>query len=72
MADFTRIIDTWMADPAAYAGVRDNFLKLRYEEDPTLLIDEIVTLANEVAKAKLKRRVFPPANGSNPGFKFLG
>ena len=72
VADFTRIFDTWMADPAAYAGVRDNFLKLRYEEDPTLLIDEIVTLANEVAKAKLKRRVFPPANGSNPGFKFLG
>ncbi len=72
MADFTRIIDQWMADPSAYAGVRGNFLKLRYEEDPTLLIDEIVGLANDVAKAKFKRRAFPPANGSAPGFKFLG
>jgi processive 1,2-diacylglycerol beta-glucosyltransferase len=54
--DFTRIIDNWMADPAAYASVRENFIKLRYEEDPTLLIDELVGLANEVAGEKLARR----------------
>ena len=58
--DFTRLIDTWMADPTAYASVRGNFLKLRYEEDPTVLIDELVTLGNEVARAKLKRWAFPP------------
>jgi processive 1,2-diacylglycerol beta-glucosyltransferase len=63
-ADFERIIDTWMADPAAYATVRENFLKLRYEEDPTVLIDEIVALANEGVGAKLKRRAWPPANGN--------
>ena len=62
-ADFARIIDTWMADPATYARVKENFLKLRYDEDPTLLIDEIVGLANDVAQAKLQRRAFPPANG---------
>jgi len=62
-ADFARIIDTWMADPSTYARVKENFLKLRYDEDPTLLIDEIVELANDVALAKLQRRVFPPANG---------
>ncbi len=62
-ADFARIIDTWMADPATYARVKENFLKLRYDEDPTLLIDEIVALANDVAQAQLQRRVFPPANG---------
>jgi processive 1,2-diacylglycerol beta-glucosyltransferase len=62
-ADFARIIDSWMADPASYAQVKENFLKLRYDEDPTLLIDEIVELANDVAQAKLQRRVFPPANG---------
>ena len=62
-ADFARIIDTWMADPATYARVKENFLKLRYDEDPTLLIDEIVELANDVAQAKLQRRAFPPANG---------
>jgi processive 1,2-diacylglycerol beta-glucosyltransferase len=62
-ADFARIIDTWMADPATYARVKENFLKLRYDEDPTLLIDEIVGLANDVAQAQLQRRAFPPANG---------
>ncbi len=59
-ADFTRIIDKWMADPVVYAATRENFLKLRYEEDPTVLIDEIVTLGNEAAGAKLRRRAFPP------------
>ena len=62
-ADFACIIDTWMADPLAYDRVKENFLKLRYDEDPTLLIDEIVDLANDVAQAKLQRRAFPPANG---------
>ena len=59
-ADFTRLIDTWMADPSSYARVRENFLKLRYEEDPTVIVDELVNLANEVAGARLKRRPFPP------------
>ena len=63
-SDFAWIIDTWMKDPAAYASVRQNFLKLRYEEDPTVLIDELVNLANEVARARLKRRTFPP-DGKN-------
>ncbi len=62
-ADFARMIDMWMADPSTYARVKENFLKLRYDEDPTLLIDEIVGLANDVAQAKLQRRAFPPANG---------
>jgi processive 1,2-diacylglycerol beta-glucosyltransferase len=63
-AAFAAIIDRWMADPASYAHAREDFLALRYEEDPTLVIDELVGLANEVAQAKLKRRVFPPANGN--------
>jgi processive 1,2-diacylglycerol beta-glucosyltransferase len=62
-ADFTAIIDQWMTDPASYEAARDHFLTLRYVEDPTVLIDELVNLANEVEGAKLKRRVFPPANG---------
>jgi len=62
--DFAALIDTWLSQPATYAHVRDEFLRLRYEEDPTLLIEEVVDLANEVAQAKLKRRVFPPANGN--------
>ena len=59
-ADFARIIERWMSDPATYARAREAFLQLRYEEDPTVIIDELVALANEVAGAKLKRRAFPP------------
>ena len=59
-ADFAGIIDHWMADFSAYEQVRDDFRKLRYVEDPTVLIDELVALANEPVRAKLKRRPFPP------------
>jgi processive 1,2-diacylglycerol beta-glucosyltransferase len=59
-SDFEDIVDGWMADPATYTDVRARFLKLRYDEDPTLLIDELVDLGNEVRRAKLKRRAFPP------------
>ena len=65
-ADFEGIIDQWMADSAAYARVREKFLALRYEEDPTVVIDERVNLANEVARAKLKRRPFPPVGADGP------
>jgi len=67
-AEFARIIDTWMAEPTAYRSARENFLKLRYEEDPTVLIDELVNLANEVARARLKRRAFPPTGWSRSPF----
>ena len=62
--DFAEIIDRWMEQPASYAQLRENFLKLRYEEDPTVVIDELVALANEVAGANLGRQTFPPANGN--------
>jgi processive 1,2-diacylglycerol beta-glucosyltransferase len=68
-ADFSRVVDRWMENPASYAKVRENFLKLRYEEDPTLLIEELVGLANEVVGAKLRRQPFPPANGNGNGYK---
>ena len=63
-ADFTRIIDTWMSDPGSYAQVRSHFLRLRHEEDPTIVIEELVGLANAVAGAPLRRRPFPPASGA--------
>lgn len=60
-ADFGRIMDRWLADPTIYSRAREKFLALRYEEDPTMLIDELVELANEVAREKLDRRPFAPA-----------
>ncbi|HEY1107639.1 MAG TPA: glycosyltransferase [Opitutaceae bacterium] len=59
-AGFAKIIDRWMTQPTAYVEERDRFLTLRYEEDPTVVIDELVALGCEVAKVKLKRRPFPP------------
>jgi processive 1,2-diacylglycerol beta-glucosyltransferase len=61
-ADFAGIIGRWLDDPAAYAKAREDFIGLRYDEDPTLVIDELVTLANEVPQASLTRHPFPPAN----------
>ncbi len=59
--DFARLIQTWVQDPSEYERLRDNFLRLRYTDDPTLLIDELVGLGHEVAREELKRLPFPPA-----------
>jgi len=67
-SDFAHLMDRWMGNPAAYDTVRANFLKLRYEEDPTVLIDELVALANEVAGQRpLQRRPFPLATNGASG-----
>ena len=59
-AEFTELINRWITDSAAYQVARDQFLQLRYEEDPTILIDELVALANQAARETLRRRPFPP------------
>jgi len=66
-ADFSVIMDEWISNSEAYAQAREKFLRLRYVEDPTVIIDAVVALANEVVKAKLRRRPFPPANGNGNG-----
>lgn len=66
-ADFRALIDRWMDDPALYARTRERFLALRYEEDPTILIEELVGLANAVARVPLDRQPFPPPNGNGNG-----
>jgi processive 1,2-diacylglycerol beta-glucosyltransferase len=60
-SDFARIIDGWMADPASYQSYRDLFHGLRYEENPTVVIDELVNLAAQVNGTKLPRRPFTAA-----------
>ncbi|HRJ47709.1 MAG TPA: glycosyltransferase [Opitutaceae bacterium] len=67
-AEFAAIMNRWLESPAAYARCRADFLALRYEEDPTLLIEELVGLANEVARVPLKRQPFPPRGGSRSAF----
>lgn len=65
--EFEDIIDRWMSDPKTYQRTLNHFLELRYEEDPTVLIDELVSLANEVACEQPRRKVFPPPNGNGNG-----
>jgi processive 1,2-diacylglycerol beta-glucosyltransferase len=63
-AQFRALIDRWMADRTSYQRLLGNSLQLRYEEDPTVLIDELVGLAQEAAGLKLTRLPFPPPNGN--------
>jgi processive 1,2-diacylglycerol beta-glucosyltransferase len=58
-AQFRGLIERWLADPASYEQLRRNFLQLRYEEDPTVLIEELVGLAQEAAGVRVAR--FPLA-----------
>jgi processive 1,2-diacylglycerol beta-glucosyltransferase len=59
-ADFETIIAAWMGDRSVYDRLRNNFLKLRYEETPTVLITELVDLAQQVAGTSIKPRPFSP------------
>lgn len=62
---FANLIDGWMADRSRYQRLYENTLQLRYEEDPTHLIGELVGLAQEVAAVAVTPRPFPPpANGN--------
>ena len=58
--EFASIVDQWMSDPTAYAKYRSDFLGLRYEEDPTVLIDELVGLAWQAGGGTLNRLPYPP------------
>lgn len=58
--DFDRIIAGWLEDKTSYCRFRDDFLKLRYEEDPTMVITELVDLAQEVSHTRHQPGPFPP------------
>jgi processive 1,2-diacylglycerol beta-glucosyltransferase len=59
-ADLGRVIGRWMADPAEYERMHTDFLKLRYDEDPTLVITELVELAQQVSPVRYEPGPFPP------------
>jgi processive 1,2-diacylglycerol beta-glucosyltransferase len=63
-AQFRALIDRWMADLSIYHRLRSDFLRLRYEEDPTMLIEELAGLGQDAAGVKLARLPFPPPNGN--------
>ncbi len=59
-ADFGHVIGSWMKNRRHYDRLRENFLELRYEEDPTTVIRELVDLAQEASSTGLKPGPFPP------------
>jgi processive 1,2-diacylglycerol beta-glucosyltransferase len=58
--DFAAVIDRWMQDRREYKRMRADFLKLRYEENPVGVIEELVDLAQQASGTKLKPGPFPP------------
>ncbi|AOS44920.1 Processive diacylglycerol beta-glucosyltransferase [Lacunisphaera limnophila] len=58
-ADLGRVVAGWLADRSSYVRFRDDFRNLRYEEDPTLVITELVNLAQEVAHTNHRPGPFP-------------
>jgi processive 1,2-diacylglycerol beta-glucosyltransferase len=66
-AQFRALIDGWMAAPAPYQRLRENFLQLRDEEDPTVLVEELVGLAQDAAHIQKSRPPFPLSNGNGRG-----
>jgi processive 1,2-diacylglycerol beta-glucosyltransferase len=58
--EFGALFDRWAESPREYARLREKFLALRYEENPTIVIRELVDLAQEAAGTRLTARPFPP------------
>jgi processive 1,2-diacylglycerol beta-glucosyltransferase len=59
-ADLGKLVADWLATRSNYDQFRDDFLKLRYEEDPTLVITELVDLAQEASHTEYRPGPFPP------------
>ncbi|MBI5426175.1 MAG: glycosyltransferase [Opitutae bacterium] len=58
--DFAALIKRWQETPQDYRELRERFLSLRYDEEPTTVITELVDLAQQVSGTRLKPRAFPP------------
>jgi len=51
--DLERLLRSWSEDRSAYWSRKERFCNLRYDEDPTVVIKEIVELAREAASAEV-------------------
>lgn len=57
--DFVSMIDGWMTNRGEYDRYRRDFLALRYDANPTLVIEELVSLGEEAAGTRATRHPFP-------------
>jgi len=62
--EFEALLSRWLSPADGFEAYREAFVRLRYEEDPTILIEELVGLGQEAAGCRLSRRPFPPTNGN--------
>lgn len=58
--DFGALIARWMGSARYHPELRQTFRALRYEEDPTTVVTELVDLAASAAAVNLRPRSFPP------------
>lgn len=59
------LLARWLSPADGFDAYRAAFVQLRYEEDPTLLIEELVGLGAQAAgETGLSRLPFPPTNGN--------
>lgn len=68
---FRELIGRWMSDRESYNRLFENVVRLRNEEDPTVLIDDLVGLAQEAAGVKATRLPLNPAKGCGGTDNFL-
>lgn len=47
--DLERLLARWQKDPGAFAAMRDRFVALRYDDDPKVVLRELVALAEQAA-----------------------
>jgi len=47
--DLRRVLVSWRDDPGSFTTMRERFLRLRYEEDPTVVVRELVDLARDAS-----------------------
>lgn len=64
--DFAAIIARWMEERREYKRMRTAFLELRYEENPVVVIEELVDLAQQASGTHLKPGAFPPKPKHRP------
>ncbi len=64
-SDLGKLISDWLEHPSNYDQFHDDFLGLRYEEDPTLVVTELVDLAQQVSSTSYRSGPFPPKPRKN-------
>jgi processive 1,2-diacylglycerol beta-glucosyltransferase len=64
--DLERLVGSWLEDQSVYARLRERFLALRYDENPTFVIEELVDLAQHAAGTQLRSAQFPAQTRARP------